>query len=153
MNITQNVGVLGALAAGACLLAWSIAQQMGPESRHRLPPAVLPIVVIICPALLMADFFPAEDKENFWRQGWACLGSGAPFGLLAAIPFWFLLRRGAILSPRLAGAATGLLAGLVGTTALEIHCPILGLSHILTWHLGVAVLEAVVGFFAGFLES
>src|ERR1700685_2966245 len=54
MSIAQNVGVLGALAAGACLLAWSIVQQMGPRSRHRLPPAVLPIVVIICLALVMA---------------------------------------------------------------------------------------------------
>jgi hypothetical protein len=153
MSLAQNIAVLGALAAGACLLAWSMVQQMAPGSRHRLPPAVLPIVVIICLALVMAGFFPAEDEENFWAQGWTCLRSGTPFGLLAALPFWFLLRRGAILSPRIAGAATGLLAGLVGTTALEIHCPILDLSHILTWHLGVAILGAVAGFFVGFLSE
>jgi hypothetical protein len=137
MSLAQNVGVLGALAASVCLLAWSIVQQMGPGSRRRLPPAILPVVVIICLALVMAGFFPVEDEENFWTHGWACLRSGAPFGLLAAIPFWFLLRRGAILSPRLGGAATGLLAGLVGTTALEIHCLIVKLSHIpyvAPWH-------------------
>jgi hypothetical protein len=153
MSLAQNVGVLGALAASACLLAWSIVQQMGPGSRHRLPPAVLPVAVIACLALVMASVFPVEDEGNFWTQGWVCLRSGTPFGLLAAIPFWFLLRRGAILSPRVAGAATGLLAGLVGTTALEIHCPILELSHILTWHLGVAILGAVVGFFVGLLSE
>ena len=153
MSLAQNVAVLGALGASVCLLAWSIVQQMGPGSRHRFSPAVLPVLVIVCLALVMATFFTVEDEDNFWTQGWVCLRSGALFGLLAAIPFWFLLRRGAILSPRLSGAATGLLAGLVGTTALEIHCPNLDLAHILTWHLGVAILGAVVGFSLGFLES
>jgi hypothetical protein len=113
----------------------------------------VPIVIIICLALVMASFFPVEDEGNFWTQGWACLRSGTSFGLLAAIPFWFLLRRGAILSPRIAGASTGLLAGLVGTSALEIHCPILDLLHILTWHLGVAILGAAAGFFVGFVSE
>jgi hypothetical protein len=153
MSLAQNVGVLGALAAGASLLAWSIVQQMGPGSRHRLSPAVVPVVIIICLALVMAGFFPVEDDGDFWTQGWVCLRSGTPFGLLAAIPFWFLLRRGAILSPRTAGASTGLLAGLVGTSALEIHCPILDLSHILTWHLSVAILGAAAGFFVGFVNE
>jgi hypothetical protein len=43
-----------------------------------------------------------------------------------------------------------LLAGLVTTSAQEIYCPILDASHILTWHLGVALLGAVVGLAAGF---
>jgi len=66
------------------------------------------------------------------------------------VPFWLLLRRGAGLSPRVTGAAAGLLAGLVTTSAQEIYCPILDASHILTWHLGVALLGAVVGLAAGF---
>ena len=66
------------------------------------------------------------------------------------MPFWLLLRLGAILSPRVAGAAAGLLAGLVGTSALEIHCPILDASHILMWHLGIALIGAMTGFAAGF---
>jgi hypothetical protein len=70
--------------------------------------------------------------------------------LLAAVPFWLLLRRGAGLSPRVTGAAAGLLAGLVTTSAQEIYCPILDASHILTWHLGVAVLGASIGLAAGF---
>jgi hypothetical protein len=44
----------------------------------------------------------------------------------------------------------GLLSGLVGTSALEIHCPILDASHILMWHLGIAFLGAVIGLAAGF---
>jgi hypothetical protein len=47
------------------------------------------------------------------------------------------------------GAATGLLAGLVGTTALEIHCPNLDAWHILVSHLGVAVIGTMVGLLLG----
>jgi hypothetical protein len=43
-----------------------------------------------------------------------------------------------------------LLAGLVTTSAQEIYCPILDASHILTWHLGVALLGASIGLAAGF---
>jgi hypothetical protein len=63
-----------------------------------------------------------------------------------------VLRRGAILSPIMTGAATGLLAGLAGATALEIHCPNLDASHILVSHLGVAVLGAVAGLVVGWCQ-
>jgi hypothetical protein len=60
-----------------------------------------------------------------------------------------MLRRGAILSPSTTGAATGLLAGLVGTSVLEIHCPNLDARHILVSHLGVAMLCALAGLVIG----
>jgi len=49
----------------------------------------------------------------------------------------------------LTGATTGLLAGLVGTTVLELHCPILNGWHILASHLGVAILYALGGLVMG----
>jgi len=60
-----------------------------------------------------------------------------------------VLRRGAILSPRTTGAAAGLLAGLAGTSMLEMHCPILDAWHILLAHLGVAILCALAGLAMG----
>jgi hypothetical protein len=45
-------------------------------------------------------------------------------GTMAGVLFWRVLCGGAILSPDMRGAATGLLAGLVGTSVLEIHPPI-----------------------------
>jgi hypothetical protein len=60
-----------------------------------------------------------------------------------------VLRRGAVLSPGLTGAATGLFAGLVGTSVLEIHCPNLNGWHILVSHLGVAILCALAGLVIG----
>ena len=150
MSTLQAIVTLCALAASAAVLTYSLVQQMVPGSRHRIPPHYVPAAVMISLVFVMAGIFQFQHDQNFWRQGWSCLRAGVPFGLLAALPFWLLLRRGAILAPRIAGAAAGLLAGLVGTSALEIHCPILDAWHILTWHLGVALLGAVVGFAAGF---
>jgi hypothetical protein len=150
MSTLQAIATLCALAASAGVLTYSLVQQMVPGSRHRIPPHYIPAAVMISLVSVMAGIFPFQHEQSFWRQGWSCLRAGVPFGLLAALPFWLLLRRGAILTPRIAGPAAGLLAGLVGTSALEIHCPILDAWHILTWHLGVALLGAVVGFAAGF---
>ena len=47
------------------------------------------------------------------------------------------------------GAATGMLAGLVGTSVLELHCPNMDAWHVLASHLGVAALGAIAGFTAG----
>jgi hypothetical protein len=47
------------------------------------------------------------------------------------------------------GTATGLLAGLVSTSVLEIHCPNLDAGHILVSHLGVAIMCALVGLVTG----
>jgi hypothetical protein len=98
----------------------------------------------------MIGLFQFQPERDFWGSGLACLRAGGPFALLAAVPVWLLLRQGAGLSPRVTGTAAGLLAGLVTTSAQEIYCPILDASHILMWHLGVALLGAVIGLASGF---
>jgi hypothetical protein len=70
-------------------------------------------------------------------------------GALAAVPFWLLLRRGAILSPRMTGATARLLSGLAGTSMLEMHCLNLDAWHILLSHLGVTILCALAGLATG----
>jgi hypothetical protein len=149
MSPLQAGAILSALAIGGALLAYSLVLQMVPGSRHRIPPKLLPFGVIISLTVAMAVLFQFQHERNFWADGWACLRAGIPIGILAAVPFWLLLRRGAVLSPGVTGAATGLLAGLVGTTVLEIHCPNLDAWHILVSHLGVSVLLAVAGLVAG----
>jgi hypothetical protein len=137
------------LAISAGLLAYSLMNQMVPGSRYRFPPGRLPIIIVISLMIAIAVLFPFQHERHFWAKAWWCIRTGALMGLIAAVPLWLVLRRGAILSPIMTGAATGLLAGLVGTTALEIHCPNLDASHILVSHLGVAVLGAVAGLVVG----
>jgi len=102
---------------------------------------------------MIAVLFRFQHEQNFWRHAWPCIRVGTPIGVLAAVPFWLILRRGAILSPGMTGATTGLLAGLVGTSVLEIHCPNLDAWHILASHLGVAVLCALAGLIVGLSKS
>ena len=146
----QLIAMLGALAASSGIVVYSLVSQMAPGSRHWIPPKLLPVVIVGVLAILMTGLFRFQNERDFWSSGWVCLRAGAAFALVAAVPFWLLLRRGATLSPRVTGATAGLLAGLVGTSALELHCAILDAPHILTWHLGVALLGAMIGLAAGF---
>jgi hypothetical protein len=149
MSPMQAGVILSALAVSSGLLAYSLVCQMVPGSRHRIPPRLLPIGILFSLIVAIAVLFQFQHERNFWANGWSCLRVGIPIGILAAVPFWLILRRGAILSPGLTGTATGLLAGLVGTSVLEIHCPNLDASHILVSHLGVAVLCAIAGLAVG----
>ena len=149
MSPIQAGVILSALAISTGLLAYSLVHQMVPGSRQRIPPRLLPIGVVISLMVVVAVLFQFQHGRNFWANSWACLRAGTPVGILAAVPFWLVLRRGAILSPGTTGAAAGLLSGLVGTSVLEIHCPNLDALHILVSHLGVSVLCAIAGLALG----
>jgi hypothetical protein len=149
MSPLQTIVILGALAISASLLAYSLVNQMAPGSLHRISPGVLPFAIAVSLAIAIMLLFPFQHQRDFWTKSWKCIRAGTPIGALAAIPLWFVLRRGTVLSPRTTGLASGLFAGLVGTAALEIHCPILNASHILLAHLGVAVIGAIMGLIFG----
>jgi hypothetical protein len=151
MTPLQAAAILSALAISTGLLAYSLVNQMVPGTRHRISPRVLPFVITISLMIAIAVLFRFSHERNFWLNSWACVRAGIPIGVLAAVPFWLVLRRGAVLSPRITGAAAGLLAGLAGTTALEIHCPNLDAWHILLSHLGVAILCALAGLVVGLI--
>jgi hypothetical protein len=153
MSPLQAGVILSALAAGAGSLAYSLVHQMAPGDRHRISPALLAAGIVISLAIAIVILFQFQDERNFWGNSWACLRAGLIIGVFAAVPFWLVLRRGAMLTPALTGAATGLLAGLVGTSVLEMHCPNLDAWHILVSHLGVAVLCSVAGLVAGLVTE
>lgn len=145
MTPLQSAAMLGALGASTVLLAHSLANQMVPGSRHTIPPRLLPVGIMAVLAIASAVLFQFQHETDFWRRTWWCIRTGTPIGALAVFPFWLMLRRGAILSPRMTGAATGLFAGLAGTSVLTIHCRNLDAWHILVAHLGVAILCALAG--------
>lgn len=149
MCSTQIAAILAVFAISAGFLANSLAHQMLPASKHSISPSRLPAVIILAIAFSIAVFFPFEDEHHFWAHAWTCFRAGTLAGLSAAVPFWLVLRRSAILSPALTGATTGLFAGLVGTAALDLHCPNLDAWHILTGHLGAAVMCCLVGLTVG----
>jgi hypothetical protein len=153
MTPLQAAAILIALAAGAGLLAYSLVNQMVPGSRHRISPRLLPVGVAFALAVVIAILFQFQQERDFWRNGWTCIRVGIPIGVLAAVPFWLVLRRGAILSPGMTGAAAGLFAGLVGTSVLELHCANRDAWHILASHLGAAILCALAGLVTGLVAE
>jgi len=149
MNPLQTTTILIALAISAVLLVQSLIHQMVPGGRHRFPPKLLPLGIAICLTIGTAILFRFKHEHHFWARNWSCAKTGILIGVLAAVPFWLMLRRGSVLSPSITGTSTGLLAGLVGTSVLEIHCPNLDAWHILVSHVGVAILCALAGLVFG----
>jgi hypothetical protein len=149
MTPLQGSLILGAFLIGAGFLAWSLANQMSPGSLHRLSPVSLPVAVTIALAILTAALFHFEDTGRFWTRSWQCIRLGAPFSLVAAIPTWFVLRRGACLSPRTIGLGAGLFTGLAGALAIQIRCQNLDAAHILVSHIGMAALASALGWILG----
>ena len=90
-----------------------------------------------------------QHETAFVPDGLACLRTGMTYSIPAALLFWVLLSRGAVLYPKLTGAAAGGFAGLIGVSVLEVGCPNLDLYHILVWHLGVILLCAIGGLSLG----
>jgi hypothetical protein len=149
MTPLQTAAILSALAISSGLLASSLVHQMVPASRHGILPSLLPVAIIISLIIAIAVLFQFQHEQDFWANAWGCIRAGTPIGVLSAVPFWLVLRQGAVLSPSMTGAATGLLAGLVGASVLEIHCPNLDAWHILVSHAGVAMLCTLAGLFTG----
>ncbi len=141
----QRIAVFATLAASAALLAFSLVRQMVPGQKSLLRPGVLPLGLIVLLCLVVAGIFQVQADPHFLQSGETCLKLGIPYAIPAAFVFWLLLRRGAILSPRVVGATAGMLAGLVSTTVLELHCPNFDVRHILVWHVGFALLGLLAG--------
>lgn len=149
----QLAVVLPVLAAGATLLAISMVKQMVPGSRHWISPFILPVVTILVLLSAIAIVFRIHVERDLWGGGVACLKMGASYAAPSGFLFWLLLRRGAMLTPRLSGATAGMLAGIVGTFVLEIHCPNTNMMHIALFHCSHAVFGAAAGFAIGTLAE
>jgi hypothetical protein len=149
MTHLQAGVMLSAVALGAVLAGYSLVNLILPGNLHRIPPSILPFAVALAFATATVLLFQFQQERHFWSAAWWCIRTGTEFGALAALPLWFVLRRGAVLSPVMTGFVSGLFMGLVGMMVLEIHCPILDAWHILLAHLGVLVILSAVGLAVG----
>lgn len=153
LSPVQLTTIIGTLAVSAGMLAYSLTRHMVPGSSHHVPSRILLIAAPLALLIEMSILFHFQHETQFWAKSRWCLSIGLRFAAVAALPFWFILRRGAILCPQAAGAAAGLLAGLVGTSVLEMHCRNLDAWHILSSHLLVAVLSLLGGLAIGSLAD
>ena len=145
----QKTVVFTSLALCACALAVSMVRQMRPGGRHFVSPALLLAAVLVLQVAGMATMFHVREELAFVSRGLFCLNSGLKFAVSGGLLSWLILRRGAALDPKLMAGTAGGFAGLIGVTVLEVHCPNLGLYHILVWHVGVLLLSTLGGVAAG----
>jgi len=149
LSVAERIAVFMTLAASAILLVVSVVRQMVPGSRHAIDPAAAPFAILVALALMMAVTFRARQDSAFIAGGLMCLKNGLAHAVPAAFLLWLILRRGAILFPKLMGAAAGGLAGLIGLSVLEVNCPNLNVFHILVWHGGVVLISSLGGALVG----
>jgi hypothetical protein len=149
LNAVQRIAVFSTLASSAVLLAVSMIGQMVPGSKHALAPRLVPISVLTALMVILAVTFRPRGEGAFVQSGLACVWRGLTYSIPAALLFWLLLRRGAILFPQLVGAAVGCLAGLAGFSVLELNCPNMNLFHIVVWHWGVGLIGTAIGAIIG----
>jgi hypothetical protein len=149
LNGMQRIAVFATVATSAVLLARSMIGQMAPGNKYALAPALLPVGVLIVLIIILSATFRPREELAFVQSGLACLGRGLTYAIPAAFLFWLLARRGAILSPKLIGAAVGGLASLAGFTVLELNCPDVNVFHIVVWHWGVVLIGTASGALIG----
>ncbi len=149
MGARETILILGALTVCAIGCVGSVVKQMTPAGRYRMNPEILPSLVVGGLAIGTAALFGFEREDEFWASSWVCLRIGLSVAVPTAALVWLVLRRGVVLSPTLTGATAGVLAGLVGAAALEVHCPNLNAWHILVSHIGVAVSLGAFAFAVG----
>lgn len=144
MTPGQRVAMFAVLVAGAVLAAVTTAQHMRPGARS-LRGAVLFTIAITAIEAAFFALFHDYSTSRFVHFGAACLRAGLWCALPAGVLVWLLLRRGYAVAPVSTGAAVGVVAGLAGLTALQLHCPVLTVPHMALWHAGILIGSVAAG--------
>jgi hypothetical protein len=149
LSMPQKIAIFATLGTSAGLLAVSTVGQMVPGSKYSLAPTTLPIGILAVLVIVFTAAFRPREETAFITSGLTCMKNGLTYSIPAAFLFWLMVRRGAILYPKLMGAAIGGLAGLTGLSVLEMNCSNLNVFHILVWHWGVVLLSSGAGALLG----
>jgi hypothetical protein len=152
MSPGERLAVFGSIAAAEILVSGTLVSLMVPGSQLLLNPQVL---LVGCPLVFAATVFTVFRAGSLWSAGagLGCFVVGTGVAMFAALSFWLLARRGAVLSWRWTGPVIGLLAGLVGVAALGLECDILERAHQSLGHGAVLPACVVAGLLAGTLAS
>ncbi len=116
-----------------------------PGSRRPMAPWLLAMFCCAGLTVVFGLVFHDYRTEHFVSQGLTCLSAGLVHALPASLAAWLLLRRGFAVKPVAAGFATGTLAGLAGSTMLELHCANFEAPHVMVWHIAVIPLSGAAG--------
>ncbi len=135
MSTLQRLALLGLLLPGVFFLARAIVQLIAPGSRGSwLEPGWAGALSLAFFAAIL-PFFPLDPGSISPVWNAACFRASLLMSVPAAAAGYLVLRRGAFFSPIRTGWSFGLLAGTAGALAVQLHCPLLEISHIARAHL------------------
>ena len=150
MSPARLYGFLLSLGLAAGFSAFLLSGLMLPGSCRAVSRAGVAMAGFLAALLAAAVLiFPWEGLDGWAAGARKCFEYGMLTALPMAIVAALVLRRGAVLSPGLAGAAAGLLGGLAGATMLHLACPMQGAVHITTGHLSAPLFMAAAGYLIG----
>lgn len=148
-----RLGLDVAVMAGSAALALVVA--MRPLHRRAWPRLLAPVVVAVAAAaVLVAPSLPPAHAdhpaslggtgEGLVTHAMACLAVGVALGL-PVLAWLGVLARGDRRTPWVPVATAGALAGLMGSLAVSLHCPLVAPAHLLAGHATVLVPFVLVG--------
>lgn len=151
MTSQQLLGMLAAILLSAGLAGYWVSGEMAPGEKRWVGAAGLCGASLLGLGLAVMFLFPWNMPENFWAGSLKCFRAGFLLSIPAVAPIAFLISRGFPLSLRSAGAAAGLLAGLVGFLFLHMKCTLYAAPHIGVGHLAAPLAGAMAGYLGGLL--
>src|SRR5579884_2766456 len=144
----ERAVIFSAVGLAALAASTLTASEMIPGSARMRARTLFAALVLAIEAVFLV-VFRNYSMGRFVPQGVACLIAGLVCALPAALLVLLVVRRGAVLQRASAGAAIGMVSGLAGLAALELHCPILLTWHVAVWHVAVVVIATAVGALIG----
>ena len=148
LSLAQGLVIFAVLASLLGLAAFALAGDMRPGART-VRGLVIFGLAFGAMELVFLTLFSDYALGQFVQQGMACFKMGMSCAVATAALVWLAVRKGYLVAPVSAGATIGALSGLAGLTALELHCPLQLVPHVMVWHAGVLAASAALGAAAG----
>ena len=145
-----QMGLMAAiLVGGGILFSFTLAWQMVPGSKWRLPFSLVLILSGLVPIAGIALLFPWRASGAFVSEGWPCAALELAIAIPSATVYWLIARRGAFfVSPGL-GASPTALAVFLALIPVQFQCMFQQAPHLLVWHGGAALLLIGLGTLIG----
>jgi hypothetical protein len=135
------LGLAFAMAFGGA--AWAAAQWMSPSGRCSFWKPVLGLGLACCGLALgsrLDVFVPAFAA--------ICISVGSGFSIVTGLILVFVFRRTAPMMRQRVAAAAGVVSGMAGFLAIQLHCPNNEFWHMMFGHALLPVLWGLIGYWA-----
>jgi len=137
------------LAGGGILFSVALAWRMVPASRQGFPISFVLALSGVGVIGGIALLFPWRTSSSFISEGTPCAVMELMVAIPAAVIFWLLARRGALVASAGLGAALTGLAAFLALTPLQTQCMFQQAPHLLVWHGATAAILIGLGALIG----